>query len=207
MKNKMMTGILTLLLCATAIAPAMADDAGVPQKRFIFRARALGVIPDEKAGLNIPGKLNVGNALVPEVDLTYFFTEHIAGEIIAGTARHQITYNGGQLGDAWILPPTVTLQYHFTPKEKFSPYIGAGLNYSIMYGEDADNGFSDLNVGNGFGYAAQVGFDYWVNDSWGINFDVKKLWLNLDATVNNGAVTADIDLNPWLIGTGVSFRF
>ena len=36
---------------------------------------------------------------------------------------------------AGVLPPTVTLQYHFTPEQKFSPYVGAGLNYSFFYGE------------------------------------------------------------------------
>lgn len=85
--------------------------------------------------------------------------------------------------------------------------MGAGLNYSILYGEDAKNGFNDLHVDNGFGYAVQAGFDYWVSENWGVNLDVKKIWLNVDAKSNGGAVRADIDLDPWLIGAGVSFRF
>ena len=105
------------------------------------------------------------------------------------------------------MPPTLTLQYHFTPHSKFSPYIGAGVNYSLFYGEDAKSGFTDLEIDGGWGVAAQAGFDYWMNDNWGLNLDVKKLWLNVDASLNNGAVKADVDLDPWIIGTGVSYRF
>lgn len=99
------------------------------------------------------------------------------------------------------------MQYHFTPKQAFSPYVGAGLNYSLFYGEKAGTGFSDLNIDPSVGVAAQAGFDYWMNDHWGLNMDVKKLWLNVDASLNNGAVKADVDLDPWIVGAGVSYRF
>lgn len=211
MKKKVFTIIGALLVATALTQPAAAESVSgkdwLARERFILRARALGVVPDESADVNVGGKLTVGNALVPEVDVSYFFTDHIAAEIIAGTAKHTVKHNGGDLGDVWILPPTVTLQYHFSPKQAFSPYVGAGLNYSILYGEDAKNGFNDLHVDNGFGYAVQAGFDYWVSENWGVNLDVKKIWLNVDAKSNGGVVRADIDLDPWLIGAGVAFRF
>jgi outer membrane protein len=189
--------------------PAHAELGGIwAKERFQLRVRALGVVPEESSSVNIGGNVKVGNALVPEIDLTYFLTEHVAAEIIAGTARHDLTHSSGaDLGKVWILPPTLTLQYHFTPENSFSPYVGAGINYSIMYGEDTASGFSDLDVGNGFGTALQAGFDYWVDDHWGLNLDVKKLWLNVDASLNQGTIRADVDLDPWLIGAGVSYRF
>lgn len=52
-----------------------------------------------------------------------------------------------------------------------------------------------------------AGFDYWLNDRWGVNFDVKKIFLNIDAESNNGAITADIDLDPWIVGADVAYRF
>lgn len=178
------------------------------KERFQVRLRAVGVVPQEDSTVNIGGEVQVGNALVPEVDLTYFLTNHVAAELIAATAQHKLSHTGGSdLGTTWILPPTLTLQYHFTPDKTFSPYIGAGLNYSIFYAEDAAVGFTDLKVDNGVGYALQAGADYWLNDHWGLNFDVKKIFLNMDASLSNGAVQADIDLDPWLIGAGVSYRF
>jgi outer membrane protein len=209
--------LLGLMVCAAA-SPAMAQDSSVngsdifAKERFQVRVRALGVIPDESSsvsagGTELAGDIKVSNAVVPEIDLTYFFTDNIAAEIIAGTARHEMDFNGSNLGEAWILPPTLTLQYHFTPNKAFSPYVGAGINYSILYAEDAGTGFSDLDVDNGAGPALQAGFDYWINDNWGVNFDVKKIWLNVDASLNNGGIKADVDLDPWLVGAGVSYRF
>lgn len=128
-------------------------------------------------------------------------------ELIAATSKHGLKYNNFALGDAWLLPPTLTLQYHFTPEKAFSPYVGAGINYSVFYAEDAATGFTDLKVDNGVGFALQAGADYWLNENWGVNLDVKKLWLNVDASVNNGAVRADIDMDPWVVGAGVSYRF
>lgn len=119
-----------------------------------------------------------------------------------------MNYTGGvNLGDAWILPPTLTLQYHFTPHSTFSPYVGAGINYSMFYSEDAAAPFTGLDIDGGFGVALQAGADFWLNDHWGLNVDVKKLWLNMDAELNGGAVRADVDLDPWIVGAGVAYRF
>jgi len=203
--------LYAVLLGSLVPMPAYARDLGEgfwAAERFQLRARALGVVPDEDTHVNIGGNAEVGNALTPEFDLTYFITDHIGLEAIAGTAQHKLTYTGNvDLGDTWILPPTVTLQYHFTPDDTFSPYIGAGLNYSIFYGENAGRGFSDLNVDNGFGWALQAGTDIWIGENWGLNLDVKKIFLDVDASLNNGAVKADVELDPWLIGAGLSFRF
>lgn len=213
-KGYIMKKMLALLAVTTALGAvamnAQAADLNSDiwaKERFRVRGRMIGVMPEESSNVNIGGHLDIGNAYVPEVDVSYFFSKNIAVELIAATSNHSIKYSGSEVGDAWILPPTATLQYHITPEKKFSPYVGAGLNYSFFYGEDSAAGFSNLKVDNGFGYALQAGFDYWLDDHWGLNFDVKKLFLNVDATVNNGAVRADIDLDPWIVGAGVSYRF
>lgn len=179
------------------------------KERFQIRVRALGVMPnDGKGSVNITGETDVGDAVTPEVDFTYFFTNNIAAELIAATLQHEIVYNTNtNLGEAWILPPTLTLQYHFQPEQEFSPYFGAGVNYSYFYGEDTGAGFTNLDVDGGFGFAVQAGADYWLNDHWGLNVDVKKLWLDIDGKLNNGAITTDIDLDPVIVGVGVSYRF
>ncbi|HEX2753597.1 MAG TPA: OmpW family outer membrane protein [Alphaproteobacteria bacterium] len=53
----------------------------------------------------------------------------------------------------------------------------------------------------------QAGLDYKLDDHWMLNVDVKKIYLNTDVSVNNGAVTADVDLDPWVFGVGVGYRF
>jgi len=178
------------------------------KERFQIRLRGIGVAPDESSSVNIGGSVDVGDAVAPEVDITYFFTDKIGAELIAATTQHEVDYSSGaNLGKTWLLPPTVTLQYHPFRGQDFSPYVGAGLNYSIFYSEETGTGFTDLEIDGGFGYALQAGFDYWLSENWGLNADVKKLWLDIDAELNDGNIRADIDLDPWIIGAGVSYRF
>lgn len=209
---------LLTLLAGTAFmgltAPAVAKDLGdsvFAKERFQIRARGIGIFADGDGRVNNTAlKTDVGDAVTPEVDITYFFTENIAAELIAATAQHSVSADNLDLGETWILPPTVTLQYHFTPDNKWSPYVGAGINYSYFYGEDDGKGFNNLDVEGGFGLALQAGVDYWLDDNWGFNLDVKYIDLDIEADVNLGATalsTNDVELNPWIVGVGVSYRF
>ena len=165
--------------------------------------------PDDDVPVNIGGEGDFSDAVVPELDISYFFTKNIAVELILATSQHAAHYNGDtDLGEAMILPPTLTLQYHpLRDESNFSPYIGAGINYSYFYDEQAGTGFTDLDIDGGFGYALQGGFDYWLDEHWGINMDVKKIFLDIDVSLNNGAIRLDTDLDPWVFGAGVSYRF
>lgn len=201
------------ILCGAFASPVQARDFdGVWDKdRWQFRLRAIGVLPDAGGSTTIGGKLDADDAYVPEFDITYFFTKHIAAELILATSSHDVSLKtaGGELdlGDTMLLPPTLTLQYHFSPDQAFSPYIGAGVTYALPYAEDNGRNSTKLAADGSFGAAVQAGFDYWLNDNWGVNFDVKKIWVDVDASVNYGTITGELELNPWVIGTGVSYRF
>ncbi|PRD45291.1 hypothetical protein C5748_03575 [Phyllobacterium phragmitis] len=182
-----------------------------------FRLRALGVITNDKGSVDqIPGSdLSYSDTVIPELDITYYFTDNFAAELILGTTKANIDGGGaigglGKLGDVWVLPPTLTLQYHFTNFGAFKPYVGAGVNYTIFYNQDATGALSDIDVENTFGTALQVGFDYMIDEHWGLNFDVKKIFLKPDfnATLADGtAISGEAKLDPWLIGAGVTYRF
>lgn len=198
---------------ALSILPvaAQADDGS--HGPWQFRLRGIGVLPDSGGHTTINGKPEADNAFVPEFDISYFFTKNIAAELILATSPHDLKLKDSKLGDVdlgdtWILPPTLTLQYHFQPDQAFSPYIGAGVNYTLPYSEDAAGGIvKQLKADGSFGWALQAGADYWLNNNWGLNIDVKKVWVDVDASINNGAVTGNVELNPWIVGAGVSYRF
>lgn len=144
------------------------------------------MLPDSGGATTIGGTPHADNAFVPEFDISYFITDHIAAELILATSPHDLTLKGSALGDldlgsTWVLPPTLTLQYHFSPDSQFSPYLGAGINYTLPYAEDAAGGVvTDLKADGSFGYALQAGADYWLNDHWGLNADIKKygsMWM------------------------------
>ena len=204
-------------LGATATANAQEMDFKPKTAGDInIRLRALGVFPDESGSVKTAGGADtgldakVGNAYVPEVDFSYFLTDNIALELIAATARHEVDAKGPGaavgLGSVWLLPPTLTVQYHFMPKSRFSPYVGAGLNYTIFYNEKK-GAVNSISYDDNIGYALQAGIDYAIAGAWSLNLDVKKLWLNTDVKVNGGALKADVDINPWIFGVGVGYRF
>lgn len=176
---------------------------------WMIRGRALIVVPEESADIPaLPGSdVSIDNSVVPELDITYFFTPNIAAELILGTTPHDANVKNPSvdLGSVWLLPPTLTLQYHFMPEGKIRPYVGAGVNYTIFYGKDEPTG-TTVDYENSFGWALQAGVDIPINDHWSMNVDVKQLFLSTDVTVN-GAVKADVDINPTLIGIGVGYRF
>ncbi len=207
-----------LTVAAVAAMPAQAEKAAGD---LLVRGRVIYVTPDESSSLKlgstaIAGKASVDDSVVPELDFSYFFTDNLAAELILGTTHHNAIAAKGSplgasvdLGDVWLLPPTLTLQYHFNPKGKISPYVGAGINYTIFYGEDPGAAKS-ISYDNNFGVAAQAGVDVELNNKWSLNLDVKKLWLKTDVTVDAGLASkiyADTKLNPWIIGVGVGYRF
>ena len=189
-------------------------------KRWQVRLRAVGVAPDESAKIGIiDGDVAISNALIPELDFTYFFTEHFAAELILGTAKHDVqainTLAGDvNLGSVWLLPPTLTAQYHFYTSDQkvFKPYIGAGVNYTLFYNVKSGD-VAGVDYDNALGYAAQVGFDLMLDDTFFINFDAKRLFLSTDVTVDASnlapglSIPAEVDINPWLLGIGVGMKF
>ncbi len=193
---------------------------GVSKGDLLVRLRGVGVVPNEgsKVGI-IGGDVTLSNTFIPELDFTYFFTDHIAAELILGTTKHDVgvvnsAAGNVDLGSVWLLPPTLTAQYHFyTSNEKvFKPYIGAGLNYTLFY--NAKSGaVADVSYDNALGYAAQIGFDLMISDKFFINVDAKRLFLSTDVTVDASnlapglSIPAEVDIDPWLLGFGIGMKF
>jgi outer membrane protein len=201
----------TLLTLQPAAYSAEADSAF---KGLVIRARGLAVIPDEDATITvIGGNVDITDAYVPEVDLSYFFTENIAIEAIAAVTPHDVDATGttlGQvdLGSVWLLPPTVLLQYHLPLGNGFKPYVGAGVNYTVFFNEDAPGGtVTSIDYDNTFGWALQAGVDYQLNERWMLNLDVKKVFISTDVSLNGGAINADVDIDPWIVGVGFGYKF
>ncbi|MCF8495560.1 MAG: outer membrane beta-barrel protein [Alphaproteobacteria bacterium] len=212
MIKKMLLGAAMLQIVLLSPVQA-ADPLSSGQGPWQFRLRGIGVLPSSGGDTTIGGSPEADNAFVPEFDISYFFTPHIAAELILATSPHDLklknsTLGDVDLGDSMILPPTLTLQYHFTPDKTFSPYVGAGINYTLPYAEDAAGGtVTQLEADGSFGWALQAGADYWINDNWGLNFDVKKIYVDVDASINNGAITGNVELDPWVVGAGIAYRF
>lgn len=214
MKNTILRRILIGTAAIFLLTP-LAEDAfaGEEANPWMFRLRGVGVIPDASADIDqIPGaSVDISDSAVPELDISYFFTENISAEIILAVTEHSINGTGAlagvPVGDVWLLPPTLLAQYHVTDFGRFQPYVGAGINYTIFFGEDAAGGtVTQFDLDNSVAPAVQIGFDYFIDENWGVNFDVKKVFLRPDVSLNNGALTGSVDIDPWLVGAGIVYR-
>ena len=104
---------------------------------------------------------------------------------------------------------------HFLPDGKFRPYVGAGINYTITYAENAQRSLENIlgptkvTADNSLGWAVQAGFDYELNERWFLNFDVKYITINVDMKLDSGGTIRCIDqgIDPVVIGVGIGYRF
>jgi outer membrane protein len=214
MTKMMQGGLLAATVAGMAVLPgaALAKQAG----DWLIRARGIAVVPDESSKITpIGGKAQVDTAIMPELDFSYFFTDNIAAELILATTNHNVKAVGTSigdvpLGDVWLLPPTLTLQYHFMPKQMVSPYIGAGVNLTLFYSASKGPVVADISYDTAVGVALQAGVDIKIGERTSLNLDLKKIFLNTDVTIDAGAlgmVDAKVDIDPWIFGIGVGMTF
>jgi outer membrane protein len=227
MEDKHMKRLFLAALMASATWATVTETASADNP-WMIRGRVIGVLPDESADLSVAGtklggSVDISDQYVPELDISYFFNKHIAAELILATTKHDVKATnvsavGGadvDLGDVWVLPPTLTLQYHFTDLGKFKPYVGAGVNATLFYNEDEGPVADSIDYDSSIGPALQVGFDYDLDGEpggWAFNADVKKIWINSDVTVDfttalGATVKADADINPLVVGLGFGYKF
>jgi len=220
----------TMMFVGLSVFGQSADTTG----KWRVRLRGVAVIPQESAAIGvIGGDADISNSFIPELDFTYFFNRHFAAELILGTTRHKVSTVSSDLsaigagtanvdlGKVWLLPPTLTLQYHY-PVGKFNPYVGAGINYTIFYSADQGPVVKDIEYKNKFAFAAQAGFDIDISKKVFVNVDLKKIFLSTTATVNASNLTpsaspqlapvlqnieADVKIKPWLLGVGIGYKF
>lgn len=229
--------LLSLAVLAAISPTAVYAEAG----DWVVRVRAVNVSPNEDSDLgktlnaNIapvmsPGaELAVSDKVIPELDISYYFTKNIAAELILATGtRHNVrikddalaTVGNQDLGSVNLLPPTLTAQWHFNPDQKIDPYIGVGVNYTLFLDKRLKvnkgplAGSHKIKVdSDSFGFALQAGVDINLDNGWLLNADVKYVTLDTDVELK-GPVTAgawvkidDLDINPWVVGIGIGKKF
>jgi outer membrane protein len=200
----------------TASAPDLAHWSVARKGDWIVTGRVTSASSDTDAsiftaagadtGLNV----DVGYDVMPTLGFTYFLTDHISVEAILGATQHEIRAQGPgtdvAVHETWVLPPVITLQYRPAPESRLNPYFGAGVNYMLFFDGKDKNGFK-VDLDDGFGYALQAGADIAITGPWTLDVDVKKVWFQTDASINDGALKSDVDLDPWVVSLGVGRKF
>lgn len=226
-----MTKLRTALLasiCVCAWLPA-AHAADLPTKKappepvavdifdpWQIRIRGLGILPQGNGNINqLPyNHTKIGDSIIPEIDISYYFTRNIAVEAICCFSKNNVyvTGIGGAVANTWLFPPTVMAQWHFTNFGAFQPYIGVGVNYTYYFDTKTENALAgtSMHIDNSWGVAGQIGFDYMFNRHWGVNVDVKKVLMQPNWYIQEtpfARLTGRAEINPWIVGAGITYRF
>ena len=210
---------LKSLVVAMAAVASLAPIASQAQSTdnsnpWMVRVRAVDLLwqngQDQAVSTN---NIKAKNQVIPEFDVSYFFTKNIAAELVLTYPQQvNITATGANtnVGKITALPPSLLAQYHFTDLGAFKPYVGVGVNYTIFsnrqnfYGAGAGLQVQSSSVG----FVGQVGGDYMLDKNWGLNVDVKYATMGTNVQVaSTGANIGKLTLNPWMPAVGVTYKF
>jgi outer membrane protein len=197
---------------------ARADDDGP----WEVRLRAVYLSPANKSdaipALAVPADdIHVNSKWLPDLDFEYFFTPNWSSELILTYPQSQtVTVEKSALGGPTDigtfkhLPPILTAKYNFNPAGDFRPYLGVGVNLTLI---------SNVNLAvptakpiplsldsTSVGPAAQAGFDFRIAEHWFLNADVKWAMIRSDVKFDGTKLT-QARIDPLLYGVGIGYRF
>jgi len=205
---------LVAAMAAVASLAPIAAQAQAEENPWMVRVRAVDLLfqngqTSSVADLNVKAK----NQVIPEFDVSYFFTKNIAAELVL-TWPQQVNITAGSgntnVGKISALPPSLLAQYHFTDLGAFKPYVGLGVNYTIFGNRQnfPALGNSVQVDQNSVGVVGQIGADYMFDKNWGLNLDVKYATMSTNVTtVQGGTNLGKLTLNPWMPAVGVTYKF
>jgi outer membrane protein len=210
MSMKIAKSALAAALAAGLLAgTAQAYEAG----NWLFRIGAYGVFPESDNLSNVLGtgaNLNVDDGYSLGFNFTYMVDPNIGIELLLALPfQHDIQLSGaGTVAHTDQLPPTLSVQYHFTPESSVRPYVGIGLNYTNFFNEETEGALegTSLKLDDSWGVAGQLGIDIDVAPNWFVNADLRYIDISSDAKLN-GVGIGTVDINPWVIGLTIGTRF
>ena len=160
------------------------------------------------------GTAEASNNLSVTFDVGYELTKNISVSVMSGIpVKPHVTGEGtatslGVLGKVRYGPAIFSGYYRFPKMGRFRPYAGGGAAYAIIL-KNFDGTVKNLDVHNNWGSVLQGGAEYEVNSKYTLFFDVKEVWLAVNAhgVLNDGTqVKARITLNPSMVTVGIKFH-
>jgi outer membrane protein len=218
MKASRFIPALLLAIGATLLSTtltARADGGPSDADTWLVRIRALELQPaNQSAAIPAAGVpqngITLNSKIIPEVDLSFFFADpHWATELVLTYPQKQNVYlQGNLIGTFNHLPPSLLLQYHPLPGANFQPYIGLGINETLIRGVSLHvPGVGALGLSSAStNVALQAGADFKVGARTYFNIDGKYIGLTSGVFVGAAQVST-VGINPWLYGVGYGYRF
>lgn len=200
---------IAALAVLALLVPGLATAA---DGKWQANTKLLLIIPndgnDANAAASLPSdSIGVSDEWTLEIDFRYWFNPKWAVELVLAKQAHEVELAGvGKLGYVEVLPPTLSLQYHFSPGQKIQPYLQAGLNLTFFTNDDLDLAGLDIDDSS-FGPAVGGGIDFLISDSMVFNVDAKYAQIRADVDLVGGGTLTEVQIDPWLVSLGLGWRF
>ncbi len=207
------------LVTAACLATALTAGSALALEKgdWIGRLGVSYISPDSSSD-PVPGITGSGveasSSTSATFNIGYMVTDQLAIDLLAAWPfTHDIKGTGsiaglGKIGETRQLPPTLSLQYHFSPRANLRPYVGAGINLTTFFDTEAKGALAgaSLRLHSSVGFALQAGVDYDLNNDWFMYGDVRYMDINTDASLNGGP-DFEVEINPWIFAVGIGTTF
>jgi outer membrane protein len=205
-----MKALLPLVIAAalgTLVAPAAHAESS---DAWVIRVGGAVVAPKGNNGTLAGARAEVSSSTRPTIDLEYMFTPNWGVDVLGATPfLHDVKLEGlGTVARTKQLPPTFGINYHFMPDAAWSPFLGAGVNYTNFFGTHATGALygNSVSIANSWGGAVRAGFDMKISDKWLATVDVR--WADIESDVKvNGAKVGTAKIDPVVFGASIGYRF
>jgi len=201
------------VVAALSSASLMAYEKG----DMMLRVGAAGVYPTGDSGnidaLGSDAKVEADDAWSLGISAAYMLTDNIGVGLLGSYPfTHDIQAKGsisglGKVAEATQLPPTLTLQYYLNNDSAFTPFVGAGVNYTYFFDEKGKGALdgTTVDINDSWGYALEAGVDYDINDQWMVGAQV--YYINIETRAHTAVGNFDVDVNPvaYLLTAGYKF--
>jgi len=212
--NTKLASLLLLTATGSIIPPALAQSAG----DWTVGVGAHAVDPKSRAGHLDASALGLGplpptrinSDLRPSLTAEYFVADNLGLEVLAALPfHHEIAIDTvGRVGSTRQLPPTVSLQYHFTSSSKVTPFVGLGVNYTRFFHERTQGALEGtrLHLDASWGLAVHAGVDIALAAKYALRVDARYIDISTDVHVN-GNHLGKTDINPLVYGAALVLKF
>lgn len=169
-------------------------------------------------GAQVPGaNAEASSNTTLGLELAYSFSPDWTLRFLAGVPpTTTLTGTGalagtGTLGKVKYGPAVLSATYNLPKVGSVTPYLGAGLNYTIVM-SSKDGFISNLDVNSAFGSVLQAGMELPLGGEWSVALDARKIFLKTKASgvlpAMGGAIAkADVRLDPLVVFLSLGRRF
>ena len=168
------------------------------------------VMPADKTNTTLAGNLSVDDNIRPTLTFEYFIADKIGIEVLAAWPfEHTVSHPTlGDIVKTKHLPPTVSLNYHFTNQSTVTPFVGVGVNYTTFWDDNAIGLLTGtpVSLSDSWGVALHAGLDFKVSERAAFRTDLRWIDIDTDVTVG-GTEIGTVAIDPLVVGVSYVMKF